>query len=132
MLQLVSGQLPPRKIARKMAPWMTAPPGLLLAPLGNCFEDDCPRGKLPPPHRKIATWMITTRIFAPDDCPEDKCPWAIVPRNIFGWILVTFPETNPMKIVPTINYTRDIFSRRIGNRNTLIDSCFFMFFSFGI
>ena len=40
-------------------------------------------------------------------------------------------KTAPKKIAPRINYTRDIFSRRIRDRSTLIDSCFLLLPSLG-
>ena len=55
--KLVSGQLPPRKIA----PWMIAP--ILL------------------PSMKAASRKITSsKLLPPDDCPEDNCPLIISPR----------------------------------------------------
>ena len=55
--KLVSGQLPPRKIA----PWMIAP--ILLPPM------------------KAASRKITSsKLLPPDDCPEDNCPLIISPR----------------------------------------------------
>ena len=109
-LLLVSGQLP----SRKTAPW-TVPPGLLpprmiasgLLLLGNYPKDNCPLTiypwKLPP--TKIAFRMIC-RLH---NCPSDKWPQGKLPSR---------------KIVPRINYTRDIFSPRIRNWQYLLPLVF--------
>ena len=120
---MVSRQLPPRKILpgylpprqlpsriiapRIIAPWMIAP-GLLL--LGNYPKDNCPLiiypWKVPP--RKLSFQMI----WHLHNCTSEK--W---PRR----------KLSSRKIVPSINYTRDIFSPRIRNDNTLTDSCILLF-----
>ena len=85
----------------------------------------------------IAPWMIAPGLLLPENYPEDNCPLTIYPQKfptrkiVFQMICRLhnchsdkWPEGKllPMKIVPMINYTRDIFSPRIRNRSTLIDS----------
>ena len=75
---MMSGQLPPRKIApRTISPWMIAPGQLrlgLIAPEKNCTLNNGSRGKLPP--GQFAPWKT-----APGKSPaqnkisfENNCP----------------------------------------------------------
>ena len=139
----MSGLLPPRKIApRKIAPrtialWMIAPRKI-------ASEDNCPRRKLSPrtiaprtisPMENYPRGKLPPRIIVPsDNCPLDDCarkitskiiaPWQYPHGNCswvpFGWFVLR-------NIVPRVNYTRYIFSPKIKNRSTLIDSCFLLF-----
>ena len=131
MCLMVSRQLPSRKIT----PWIIAPREIASSP---------PPEQLP--LRKIASV---------ENCPPENCslddfsgkiiPKIIVPLTIFPWKFsprkIAFrmiccqrnsPEENcpPRNIVPRINYTRYIFSPRIRNLSTLIDSCFLLFYHF--
>ena len=119
---MVSGELPPRKIPppgllssrqlppRKIASCMIAPDLILL---GNYPKDNCPL-TLPP--WKLLLRKITFRMICRlHNCPSDK------------WSLGKLP---PRKIVPRISHTQDIFSSRIRNLSTLINSCFLLFFFF--
>ena len=107
--------------------------------LSYCFSqhnlysrpDNCPWGKLPSPPRQLPPGQLPLRNIAsgfllPDNYPKDNCPLTIYP-----WKLP--PEENCLsddcrlhncpsdkwprgklpsrKIVPRINYTRDIFSQ---------------------
>ena len=129
---MVSRQLPSRKIT----PWIIAPREIASSP--------------PPPEQ-----LPLRKIASVENCPPENCslddfsgkiiPKIIVPLTIFPWKFsprkIAFrmiccqrnsPEENcpPRNIVPRINYTRYIFSPRIRNRRTLIDSCFLLFFFF--
>ena len=107
-----SGQLSPRKIE----PTGNFP--LDIFPSDNCTRtitlvDNCPRA-------------ITPQITAPGQLPRKVVLWMISYLHNFIIAQWTVPPP-PRKIVPKINYTGDIFSRRIGNRSTLIDDWFFLF-----
>ena len=109
---------------------------------GNCPPDNCPRGKLLPPPRIIAPWMIAPDLLLLDTYPKDNYPltiypWKLPQRKIVfrlicrlhncpsdKWSREKLPSR---KIVPRINYIRDIFSSRIRNCNTLTDSCILLF-----
>ena len=104
--------------------WHSCPRGKL--PPGNCPLNDCsriikpkiittwqyPPWKLPP--KEITFWIICYLHNCLQNCSEDKRPWG---------------KLMPRKISPRINYTQLIFSPRIRNRITLIDS-YFLLFSF--
>ena len=85
-------------------------------PLDDCSSDNCPK----------------------EDCPKDNYTQTIPPWTISLWFVACIiasriidPEEIPRKIVAIINYTRDIFSRRIRNPVPLIDSYFlFLFLEF--
>ena len=121
LIQMVFGQFSPRKIVPwTISPWMIAP--RIISSLDNCFRGKLPPGWFPP------GWLL------PENYPKDIWPLAIPPRNCnqvpFGWFVayIIAPwKTPPRNIVHRINYTQYIFSPRIRNRSTLIDSCFLLF-----
>ena len=116
-----SGQLSPRKIA----------------PTDNCPMDDfpsdnCPRTIIPVnncPRGKLSPNNCPWDNFSPDNNPKTIAPEENCPVDDFSPVL---GQLLPRKTVPRINYTEYIFTRRIGNRSTLIDSCFFLFFFFEV
>ena len=102
-----------------------------IAPKGNCPLDD---------------WMMAPRVtgpglLLPENFPKDKCPltispWKLTPKKIafrmicclHNWPSGKWSQENcPQENSPRINYTWDIFSPRIRNLKTLIDSCFLLF-----
>ena len=135
---MVSGQLHPGKMASGIFP----PP-----PPENFPLDDCPQiiASLPLP-RQLPRGKLPPRLLIPDNYPKDNdnCPLTIFPRKLFLRETVfrmicrlhncpsdkqSRGKLPPMEIFPKINYTRDVFSLRIRNLSTFIDS-FFLFFSF--
>ena len=116
-----------------------------MAPKDNCSPDNYPWRQFPPRNiapQIITPWMIAPGLLFPDNYPKDNCPLAIYPwklpsrkiafRMIFRlhdcsldkWPRGKLPSR---KIVPRINYTRDLFSRRIRNCSTVTDSCLLLF-----
>ena len=111
--------------------------------LDNCTLDDCPKdyflpGQLLPriiaPEENCPPGWLPPGWLLPENYPKDIWPLAIPPRNCnqvpFGWFVayIIAPwKTPPRNIVHRINYTQYIFSPRIRNRSTLIDSCFLLF-----
>ena len=82
---MMSGQLPPRKIApRTISPWMIAPGQLrlgLIAPEKNCTLNNGSRGKLPPdnfprgklpPENCLLTIKFPLKIIAPTQANSAK------------------------------------------------------------
>ena len=71
--------------------------------------------------------------YSKDNCPLTRSPWKLPPRKIVFWMICGLhncPEENfppPRKIVSRKNYTQHIFSPRIRNGSTFIDSCFLLF-----
>ena len=107
----------------------------------NCSPDNCPREILPP------TRIIAPGLLLPDNYPKGNCPltiypWKFPPRKIafrmicrlHNYAADKWPrgKLRSRKIVPRINYTRDIFSPRIRNCSTLTDSCFLLFSFFAV
>ena len=95
----------------------------------------------------IALWMIAPGMLLPDINPKDNCPLKIFPQKLSPRTIASRMicrlhiclsdkrsrrklNPPPRKIVPRINYTRDIFSTAIKNRSTLIDSWSLLFFFF--
>ena len=130
----MSGQLPPRKIA----PCVIAP--RQLPPRTIVLEENCPQGILPP--RIIALWMIAPGLLLLVNYPKDNCPltiysWKLPLRKIAFQMICclhncpldkwSWGKLSSKKIVPKINYTRDIFSSRIRNCSTLTGNCFLLF-----
>ena len=103
-------------------------PARIIAPRTISPEDNCPRGTLLP------AWLppdycsrkITPRVIAPWQYPTGNCPRGKLP---FGWFVVYIIA--PRKTVPQEYCSTDklqpIFSPRIRNRSTLIDSWFLLF-----
>ena len=115
----VSGQLPPGFL----------PPPLKIAPEDKCSTDNCPSGKLPPgknaPWQLLSVWLLLENHFK-GNCPLTKSPWKLP----FRWFVayICHPrKTAPRNIVPRINYTWYIFSPRIRNHSTSVNSCFLLF-----
>ena len=133
------GQFPPGLLP----PWIIAPgqlPPRTIAIEENCPPDDFslynnPRINAP---RIIGPRTIAPKIIDPGQFPPGK----LAPKKIAFWMIChlhnflsdNWPrgKLHPRKIVPRMNYTRDIFSRRIRKCRTLIDSSFFLFFLGGV
>ena len=84
ILQLLSGQLPPRKIA--------PPSPADTCPFNNCPPDyfppdNCPRGQLPlrktaSPPRIITPWIVAPGFLVLDNYLKDNCPLTIYPCKL--------------------------------------------------
>ena len=109
-----------------------------IAPEEKWPPDNFPRGHFPP--REIVTppWMIAPgSLLLESNCLLTICPWKLPPVKIRFWTICrlhNYPSDKwsrgklpSRKIIARINYTRCIFSPRIRNISTLINSCFLLF-----
>ena len=121
-------------------------------PPNYCSPDNCPRGKIPPDDcpRGYISWEKLPSPpgwLPPDHCsfenyPKDNflltiSPWKLPPMEIVFWMICCLHNSPSdkwsrgklpsRKITPKINYTRYIFSPRIINITTLINSCLLLF-----
>ena len=98
------------------------------------IEESVPQDNCPPDYffRKITPKIIAPWQYPPGNCPRGKLSFGWFVAYIFTPRTIGPEKTAPLplrKIVPRINYTRDIFSPRIRNLSNLIDS-YFLLFSF--
>ena len=126
---MVLGQLPRGKVPlRIITPRLITPEQLP----SMVIEESVPQDNCPPDYffRKITPKIIAPWQYPPGNCPRGKLSFGWFVAYIFTPRTIGPEKTAPLplrKIVPRINYTRDIFSPRIRNLSTLIDSCFLLF-----
>ena len=103
---------PGQLILRIIAPEGNCPQ--IIDPTHNCPLNDCSR-------------KITPKIIVQWRYPPGNCRWG---KLSFGWFVAYIIPTKkaaPRNIVPKINSTRYIFTPRIRNRSTFLNSCFLLF-----